>query len=500
MISRKVSKVPPPSRLRPVRWTRDMRLERWQIAMGLGLLSGGALMTSLKPGLLVNVLIVGGAATVLVVLRRRLAPPLMSPVVLVTVGLIAVAALGAIFYSDVQYVTDGASAVVVLDDDETKRTFELIMICAYSLLTGAAAVCLLAPRLPVVAAPRHLTLSGNLKVLIMLGCLVPIVIILSGNGASDLWHRSDYITEAMFENQLRGLASQLALGAVLVLGYLARSSRGRLRVIALTGATTYLLIFFGGATRSLALWPLLLMLGWYLANRSRRALALLGVAAVLALYAIRLPLYLRGLPMHGIEPYWAHLEGFADFNGSWGSVYRNLLISFGIIGATAFQQDPLSAHVLAVSLNPLPGTWIGWYDVAPALRINTYTPFAGVGELGNHGILVAVLYFLTAGMILALFDRQIIRLLASNRQVLGLALIGLSVLFLLYSVQYNLRSSTRMLLYGLLVYMFLGLFFSLHSTKEVFASCRLPKSLAPSAIVPGASTSIRSGSNRRPTP
>ncbi|MFK8843583.1 hypothetical protein, partial [Escherichia coli] len=39
------------------------------------------------------------------------------------------------------------------------------------------------------------------------------------------------------------------------------------------------------------------------------------------------------------------------------------------------------------------------------------------------------------------------QMLASGHQIIAFAIIGLSGLFLVYSIQYNLRSSTRMLYY-----------------------------------------------------
>ena len=93
-------------------------------------------------------------------------------------------------------------------------------------------------------------------------------------------------------------------------------------------------------------------------------------AAVLAVFLVKLPLYMRTLPSHGVSPYWHYLPGFLDYNVAYSSVFRNLLISYGIIGATAYQQGHLDASVLWTSINPAPGSLAGWYEVAPALRLN----------------------------------------------------------------------------------------------------------------------------------
>jgi hypothetical protein len=397
------------------------------------------------------------ALAALTMMRRRLAPALLSPVWLVTIGLIAVATFGSVFYDDVQSASGGGSAIVVLDRDQTLATFNLMMACVWSLLAGAGLVSSLSARLPLVNAPDLRSVAARRRGIFLFTSMIPLGMLLWGEGAAMLWRRQEYIAVAVGASGWRGLAGQLAIGAVLGLGYLAGAGRQGSRYVAIVGAASYLVVFFGAGSRRLAMWPILFMLGWYLATRTRRAVLALVLAAGASLYLIKLPLYLRGLASHGIDPYWHYLPGFPEFSASWGAVFRNILISFGIIGATAYQQPPISQDVLGISLNPLPGSMVGWYDVAPALRINPYTPFAGIGELGNHGLFTACGYFVVVGAMLSLFDRKVVRLINGGRPVLALVLIGLSALFVLYSVQYNLRTSTRMLLYAVIVSLLLGL-------------------------------------------
>ena len=142
---------------------------------------------------------------------------------------------------------------------------------------------------------------------------------------------------------------------------------------------------------------------------------------------------------------------FLEASIGWDAVLLNVLVSFAIIGVTAYAQPLIPGHDLFVSLSPLPGGMAGWYQVAPQHRLNIYTPYAAVGELGNAGYGTVVVYFLAVGLLLALFDRRVRALLQDGRQAHALAIVGLIGLFCLFTVQYNLRASTRMLYYAVAV-------------------------------------------------
>jgi hypothetical protein len=132
-----------------------------------------------------------------------------------------------------------------------------------------------------------------------------------------------------------------------------------------------------------------------------------------------------------------------------GPTAANLLFGFANIGCTAFASPLLPVHDLLVAINPLPGGIAGWYAIASAHRINLFTPYAALGELGNHGWLVLVGYCLVVGAILGHLDNSVRQLLAGGRQAYGLALLALAGLFMVISTQYNLRTATRLMYYAL---------------------------------------------------
>ena len=67
------------------------------------------------------------------------------------------------------------------------------------------------------------TLSRGTSAILLAVSLLPIPVLLYGDGATSLWRRDYYIQVAVQDGGLRGLAGQLAIGAVLAAGFLARS-------------------------------------------------------------------------------------------------------------------------------------------------------------------------------------------------------------------------------------------------------------------------------------
>jgi hypothetical protein len=127
----------------------------------------------------------------------------------------------------------------------------------------------------------------------------------------------------------------------------------------------------------------------------------------------------------------------------------NLLIGYGVIGRTAFDIPPINQADFLVSVNPLPGGLSGWYQIADDHRLNLFTPMAALGELGNLGWPSVIGYCGTVGFVLAYLDLRVRGLMERGRQLHGLLLLALTVLFTVLSTGYNLRTATRMLYYAL---------------------------------------------------
>jgi hypothetical protein len=414
--------------------------------------AGAVCLLSGNPELGLFMIALAALALLAAAASRRLAPLYLSPVFIPAFAFFAMGVLGATVFRLVQDAPQGGGARVRLTDEQTVATLQILVIAAACVLAAGLVVVLLARKIDrPSAAVLKFSLSPQVQGWMLAGSTLPLLVTLVLTGEA-LFRRSLYIENAVQDSGLAGLAGQLSIAAVILLGYLLGSLRSPgSKLLAALIALGYLMAFFGSGSRRLAMFPLLLALGYLVARRTRLSMLLLIVSIPASLYLVRVALFLRGLPSHGVIPYLDALPGLEAYAVGWDSILNNVLISFGIIGATAFQQPWISPEVFAISVNPISGESAGWYDVAATLRINVYTPYAGVGELANTGLPYLIGYFLVVGVILGFLDLQVQRFLRDGLPMLGLATVGLTGLFVLYSVQYNLRPATRMLIYAIVV-------------------------------------------------
>lgn len=383
--------------------------------------------------------------------RRRLAPAYLSPVTIASTSLVAIGLAGTFFYRRVQDAPLGGGITVRLLPETTEATLNVLLAAAGALLAGALVTVWVAKPVPKVADYRfgRLTLKPSTWGLLLLAALMPGLVTVFATGGN-LLRRAHYIEFAVQSGGLAGLASQLSIAAVLALGFLFAVDRSSGRRLLVVGAlAVYLLLFFAAGSRRLSLLPILFTLGLLVGRPSKRNVIVLGAAVVAALWLIQVPLYLRSLSSHGLLPYLQALPAIGQYEVGWDSIAKNVLISFGIVGATAFYEGRIPTENFWVAINPAGGQAAGWYDIAPTMRLNVYTPYAGVGELANYGWAYLLVYFAAAGVLLGLLDLQAQRLLRDRLPILALAGVGLTALFVLYSIQYNLRPATRMLLYAM---------------------------------------------------
>jgi len=271
-----------------------------------------------------------------------------------------------------------------------------------------------------------------------------IALTLVGYGPATLWYSEQYLKQ---EDMLANIvASMLSLASALVLGSIAaRGSAGQKRLAFLLEGII-LLLMAAISTRRLALLPVLFCVGGLVAQpASRRWRAALLVVLILTPFVMMIPLAMREMGAIGIATLARVPELIAGLDVRWqlqtsaNNVFMSLPIT--IESAKKSGVDPM-AYVLT-GINPLPGRWTDWYQ--NQIRINLYMPFNAVGDLLRAGMWVALLYYAVIG---GCFARIELRLRAEGR--LGpvlLMLLGLCFAFIVFSLQYPLRSATRMIYY-----------------------------------------------------
>ena len=132
-------------------------------------------------------------------------------------------------------------------------------------------------------------------------------------------------------------------------------------------------------------------------------------------------------------------------------VHENVVSSISIIGLTHQTAEPNFSNLLIAS-NPLPGKWTRWYEIAPSMRISTFIPYSGFGELSVFGILNFVIFV----SFLLILIRIGIDFSASDKRFFGAIPIFIQIIssaFLFLMLQYNLRSCLRIFEMGIVIFL-----------------------------------------------
>ncbi|WP_307319894.1 hypothetical protein [Microbacterium sp. SORGH_AS_0862] len=361
----------------------------------------------------------------------------------------SIAALGYSLRHELAKETAGVSIIIDLPEDVAWRTLILISVSA-SIMVLSAGVCLSLFR-GGRARPTAITWQARpANIWVLLASAVPLAMFLSDVPLADFFERSYYLVGAR-GGIVASLGAQLAVVAVVVLGYVAATGSLGLKLGSYPLLACYVMLMLSFGSRRFALLPVLFALGFFLARNTagtRRGLLLGGV---LSLLLLPLPLEFRSNSMHGIIPYVATLSHLDWEDIDWFGAVNNVLVSFPIIGESAYGGHPVYLSDLLVALNPLPGDAAGFYDSYQRLRLNFFTPMAGIGELGAIGWTAVAPFFAGLGAALAWIELSVRRQLVGGSLIYGGLLIALTALFSLQMVQYNLRSAVRLLFYAIVI-------------------------------------------------
>lgn len=280
------------------------------------------------------------------------------------------------------------------------------------------------------------------------------LVLVSNYGWSNIISRPFYI-ESHYRYSTIGVLRWMLVVTPLVAGYLtAKSTSTLLKGVSILPFVLFAVLQFSFGSRQLPLGILLFAAAYY---RTRGVLPRLHTGLLLVfliLFSYNSALQNRGLSQHGLIPYSLNLgHGFSEFS----DVASTLTDTVSVLDATIVDYQPSQRDYL-VSINPLPGKLVGWADVAPRLRLHRYAPYCTLGELGASGLKTVFAHFLVIAITLFFAEKILGRVLGRNDSLSHLCLRIFCLGFAIFSLQYNLRSSTRMLYYGLFLAAVLAVF------------------------------------------
>jgi len=124
----------------------------------------------------------------------------------------------------------------------------------------------------------------------------------------------------------------------------------------------------------------------------------------------------------------------------------NYLTSFSFFASALTVQDfTIDYAGFYTSINPLPSSMLNVEHMISSQKLNKNAPFTAIGILSQGGAIIVMLYFFVTGYCWSKFAGNLIR----NSKLFAPFIYVIFFLFMLLSIQYNLRSVTRYVYYML---------------------------------------------------
>ena len=292
--------------------------------------------------------------------------------------------------------------------------------------------------------------------------------ILIGVGFENVFFRYGYFPVVYPYLKTFGLLASAPL--VFLIGYFYSTFSAKSKCFYFFVFFALLLIFFSLATRRLPITYLIFVFGFYVSKGKDNKIGVVSLLkhVVTTIFLLSLVLSFRNLEVQGLFPFFYLIFNFNQFidlllNGFQG-VFTNLGVSLPLAVYVDSAYNISSADVFK-SLNPLPGFVIGVGSIEQLLRYNVFIPYSAVGILFNYGMPLSCFYYFLIGIFFFFVDMNAYKEFSNNRPLRAILIMVAPAFFIIISLQYNLRGSTRMLYYGLFILILYRLFILFYRKK-----------------------------------
>jgi hypothetical protein len=137
------------------------------------------------------------------------------------------------------------------------------------------------------------------------------------------------------------------------------------------------------------------------------------------------------------------------------------IINFGQFSTPVTGEAIVNETVydLLLSINPLPGVMVGWYDVYEQFRVSKFIPYNTPGVLLTINIFFAFLYYWCLGIYFSFLGYSLIDYIKRNKIIRAGIVLTLAFSIIFMETQYKLRSTTRLIYYLIFIQVFTNLIF-----------------------------------------
>ncbi len=262
-----------------------------------------------------------------------------------------------------------------------------------------------------------------------------------------LFYREEYLIEK--NTSFIILLKLLSFVAILVLGLIYRKRKN----LSLIYFFIIMAIAIGTGSRQAVLYTIVYTLLIYMSSKTNRLDKLILCINVLFSFVLLSYLMtLRSLEFHGLKPYIFSLFDNSDnlSNSVSFNIYYTFIFGIFVSAKTVLMNTPNWSNIW-ISINPLPGKWVGWYEIANSLRANIYAPYSANGEIFTMGKLFTFIFFTVIGIVMSYFECRIRKFFSKGNRIFGFLIALFCILFIIFSFEYNLRASVRNLYYAFFI-------------------------------------------------
>ncbi|HCH5021281.1 TPA: hypothetical protein NKX82_001835 [Vibrio parahaemolyticus] len=268
-----------------------------------------------------------------------------------------------------------------------------------------------------------------------------------GHGVSHIYSREGYLIGDAGNKYFRIIYSSLLPVSLMLLPFLKNKALRMTLFIAL------FFLVFGTSSRNIILIPVSYCFGVLIRDNKIGFLRGGGtVASVVILSAAALQY--RFNQFQGVIP--NAIEFFTNgINMDFVFLAINYLSSFSFFAsALTVQNFPLDMPAFYSSINPLPSSFIDVEHMIAVQKLNQNAPFPAIGTLAQGGVFFVSIYYFLLGFCWSKFAGDLIK----RSKIIAFFVYVFFLLFMVLSIQYNLRSVTRYIYYILFFSMIFKVF------------------------------------------
>ena len=284
----------------------------------------------------------------------------------------------------------------------------------------------------------------NQNVILFLFLFVFIIYILSYGGIEPLISRRGYISTEYERNKTLQILFYLVSPFTFVLLPYLKSKVYRYFIFFII-----FMMLFSSSSRFIIMLPFIYIIGSYLKNK-KIILSVFILNVFLIAVTLIFILQIRYYTYHGLIPNLRHLftKGI-DYNYIF--IGLNYAFSFSMMGTAYvlnnFEHDTTS---FIISVNPLPSFILGdeklTYMLSSQEMMKT-APVSALSLISLTGYIGVFLFYSVTGFCFSYMIKKM-----KNKTFLYYIILGLFLMFTLFSIQYNMRGLTRFFYYSLVIY------------------------------------------------